>query len=91
MQCFFFPNFVIALKWWTSKIVSKFAYIKVNMKIKKFQWQVIGTGIGKIFLKSFVWSSMNHSKENLKNNYLIFKPNYFIFLIIITSFSYELS
>jgi hypothetical protein len=29
------------------------------------------------FLKSFVWLSMDHSKENFKNNYLIFKHNYF--------------
>jgi len=81
----------MALKWWTSKSVSKFGYIKVNMKVKKFQWQVIGTGIGGIFLKSFVRSSMDHSKDNFKNNYLIFKPNYFISFLIIASFSYELS
>jgi hypothetical protein len=37
------------------------------------------------FLESFVWLSMDHSKDNFKNNYLIF-PNYFIsFLIIIFS------
>jgi hypothetical protein len=27
-------------------------------------------------------------KNNLKNNYLIFKPNYFIFFLITISFSY---
>jgi hypothetical protein len=31
------------------------------------------------FLESFVWSSMDHSKDNFKNNYLIFNPNYFNF------------
>jgi hypothetical protein len=30
------------------------------------------------FLKSFVWSSMDHSKNNVRNNYIIFNPNYFI-------------
>jgi hypothetical protein len=30
------------------------------------------------FLESFIWSSMDHSKDNFINNYLIFKPNYFI-------------
>jgi len=30
------------------------------------------------FLKSFIWSSMDHSKEFFKDNYLIFKPNYFL-------------
>ncbi len=34
------------------------------------------------FLESFVWSSMDHSKDNFKNNYLIFKPNYFISFFI---------
>jgi hypothetical protein len=32
------------------------------------------------FLESFIWSSMDHPKDNFKNNYLIFKDNYFIFL-----------
>jgi hypothetical protein len=32
------------------------------------------------FLESFVWSSMDHSKDNFKNNHLIFKFKYFIFL-----------
>ncbi len=48
----------------------------------------------RFFAKSFVgcfymtilviWLYRDHSKDNLKNNYLLFKPNYFI----ITSFSY---
>jgi hypothetical protein len=38
------------------------------------------------FLESFVWSSMEHFKNNLKNNYFIFKQ--FIFFLITTSFSY---
>jgi hypothetical protein len=29
-------------------------------------------------LESFIWLSMDHSKDNFKNNYLIFKPNYLI-------------
>jgi hypothetical protein len=37
----------------------------------KFQWQVIQTGIWGIFLESF-------STDNFRNNYFIFKPNYFI-------------
>jgi len=32
--------------------------------------------------------STDHSKYNFRNNYLIFKPNYFIFFLIITSISY---
>jgi len=32
------------------------------------------------FLESFVWSSTDHSKDNLKNNYLVLKSNYFIFV-----------
>jgi len=40
------------------------------------------------FLESFIWSSMDHSKDNLKNNYLIFKPNYFIFKKKTIFFSY---
>jgi hypothetical protein len=31
---------------------------------------------------------MDHSKDNLKNNYFIFKPIYFISFLIIVSFSY---
>ncbi len=30
------------------------------------------------FLESFIWLSMDHSKDNFKNIYLIFKSNYFI-------------
>jgi hypothetical protein len=33
---------------------------------------------------------MDHSKDNLKNNYFIFKPDYFIYFLIMFSFSYEL-
>jgi len=40
------------------------------------------------FLESFIWSFMDNSKNNLKNNYLIFKPKYFIFFKKIVSFSY---
>jgi len=32
---------------------------------------------------------MDHSKDNSKNNYLIYNPNYFIFFLI-TTFFYEL-
>jgi hypothetical protein len=39
------------------------------------------------FLESFVWSPMDHSKYNFRNNYLIFKLNYFVFFLIITSIS----
>ncbi len=31
------------------------------------------------FLDSFIWLSMDHSKNNLKKNYLIFKSSYFNF------------
>jgi hypothetical protein len=31
---------------------------------------------------------MDHFKDNLKNNYLIFKPNYFISFLITTSILY---
>ncbi len=30
-------------------------------------------------MDSFIWSSMDHSKDDYKNNYLIFKLNYFFF------------
>jgi hypothetical protein len=40
------------------------------------------------FLEFFVWSSMDHSKEKFKNNYLIFKPKYFIYFLI-TIFFYN--
>jgi hypothetical protein len=39
-----------------------------------------------IFLEFFVWSSMDHFKDNFRNKYLIFKLNYFFFLLILTSF-----
>jgi hypothetical protein len=38
------------------------------------------------FWESFIWLSMDHSKDNLKNNYLIFKSIYFILKIKITAF-----
>jgi hypothetical protein len=38
------------------------------------------------FLESLVWLSMEH----FKNNYLIFKPNCFVFFLINISFSYQL-
>jgi len=41
-----------------------------------------------IFLEFFVWSFMDHFKDNLKNNYLIFKPKYFISFLIPAYFSY---
>ncbi len=34
------------------------------------------------FLESFIWSFIDHSKDNFRNNYLIFKPNYFIFFLL---------
>jgi hypothetical protein len=37
------------------------------------------------FFKSFIWSSMDHSKDNFRNNFLDFKPNYFNSFLIITS------
>ncbi len=40
------------------------------------------------FFESFIWSSMDHSKNNFRNNYLIFKSTYFISFLITTSFSY---
>jgi hypothetical protein len=51
-------------------------------------------------LESFVWLSMDHSRDNFWNNYLIFMPNYFIlkkdcflflltFKIIISHLSYK--
>jgi hypothetical protein len=36
------------------------------------------------FSKSFIWLSMDYSKDNFKNNYLILKLNYFISFLIIT-------
>jgi hypothetical protein len=33
------------------------------------------------FLESFIGLSMNHSKGNFINFYLIFKPNYFIYFL----------
>jgi hypothetical protein len=36
------------------------------------------------FLEFFVWSSMDDSKDNFKNNYFNFKPNYFIFFLVTT-------
>jgi hypothetical protein len=33
-----------------------------------------------------LWLSMDHSKDNFKNNYVIFKPNYFLFFLIINFF-----
>jgi hypothetical protein len=40
------------------------------------------------FLEFFTWFFMDHSKDNLRNKYLIFKHNYFISFLVITSFSY---
>jgi len=40
------------------------------------------------FLESFVWLSIDHPEDNFQNNYVIFKPNYFIFFLIIISFFY---
>jgi hypothetical protein len=52
----------------------------------KFQWQVIGSGIWVIFFwESFLWLSMDHSKDNFTNNCHIFKLNYFISFLITTS------
>jgi hypothetical protein len=35
---------------------------------------------GVFFLESFIWLSMDHSKDNFLNNYLIFKLKDFLFL-----------
>jgi hypothetical protein len=57
-------------------------YITPNGKIQaSFQYQLHVLTKTKPHNKmtiSVVWSSFNHSKDNFKNNYLIFKPNYFI-------------
>ncbi len=39
--------------------------------------------MGGDFVESFVWLFMDYSKDILRNNYLIFKPNYFISFLII--------
>ncbi len=39
-----------------------------------------------IFLEFFVWSPMDHSKDNFINNYLIFKLKFFFYFLIMTSF-----
>jgi len=39
------------------------------------------------FFEFFVCLSMDELKNDLKNNYLIFKPKYFISLLITTSIS----
>jgi hypothetical protein len=44
---------------------------------------------GIFFWESLIWSFMDHSKGNFKNNYLIFKLNDFISFLIIF-FPYEL-
>jgi hypothetical protein len=36
---------------------------------------------GGFFWESFVWLSMHHSNDNFRNNYSIFKPNYFSFFL----------
>jgi hypothetical protein len=47
-----------------------------------------------IFLEFFVSSPMDHSKDNFRYNYLIFKLNYFIYLrmtflfLFLTTISY---
>ncbi len=42
----------------------------------------------KDFLEPFIQLSMDHSKDNFRSNYFIFKPNYFIYFLITTSISY---
>ncbi len=39
--------------------------------------------MGGDFVESFVWLFMDYSKDILRNNSLIFKPNYFISFLII--------
>jgi hypothetical protein len=51
-----------------------------------FQIVTRSKNIWDIFLESFIWSSMNYSKDNFKNSSLIFKPNYFISFLITTFF-----
>jgi len=46
------------------------------------------TGMWGIFWNALYGPSVYHSKNNFKNNYLIFKPNYFISFLITTLFSY---
>jgi hypothetical protein len=76
---------------------SKFGHVhKLNRKIMtcpKMQFNLVTSNwnwyMGD-FLECFVWSSMDHSKDNLKNNcLLIFKPNYISFLIT-TSFFFPI-
>jgi hypothetical protein len=56
----------------------KILRFKKNSMTSNWKWYV------RDFLKFFVWSSMDHSKDNFKNNYFIIKPNYFISFLIIT-------
>jgi hypothetical protein len=66
---------------------SKFGHVhQLNRKImtcQKMQINLVTSNWNMYmgsFLECFVWSSMDHSKNNFRNNYLIiFKPNYISF------------
>jgi len=60
---------------WKTKTLLK----KKKKKTNTHKILVMRTCIWEIFLESFVWLSIDHSKDNFKNNYLIFKFKYFIF------------
>ncbi len=60
-----------------------------DLTVGKFLWLVIETGIWRIFWNLSYGSSMDHSKDNIRNNFLILKPtisffldNYFFFKLI---------
>jgi hypothetical protein len=58
------------------------AVIKLSLIAVMSKWNWVSEGFfwGN---PSFVWSSMDHFKDNFKENYLIFKLNYYYFSIII--------
>jgi hypothetical protein len=58
----------------------KILRFKKNSMTSNWKWYV------RDFWKFFVWSSINHFKDNFKKNYFIFKPNYFISFLILTFF-----
>ncbi len=65
-----------------AKVLQKRRETKEKSKLSCFFW-VIQTNILGTFFEIFCMVSMDHSKDNFKKNYLIFKPNYFIFFLII--------
>jgi hypothetical protein len=63
--CTIFTKVVILLIWWPLQI-------SLIPMMNNWNWYMGD------FLESFVWSSMDHTEDNLKNNYLIFKPTNFL-------------